>query len=142
MPYRREVWKHFADLAAIERLSDALGVQVRVYGDIFDPRNREEYLQKVLTAAEQSHRHRLLFLDPDSGIEPGVLQAEYASASEAARLWNALELGEVLGVYQHAAHQAGWVERSVDRMARACQDGACGRSCVFRPIVSIDSGRS
>jgi hypothetical protein len=42
-PIADEVWKHFADLAAIERLSDALGVQVRVYGDVFDPKNREQY---------------------------------------------------------------------------------------------------
>jgi hypothetical protein len=67
------VWKHFADLAAIERLSEALGVEVRVHVEPFDPRKRDEYLTGVLCAAEKRRRPRLLFLDPDTGIEPGSL---------------------------------------------------------------------
>src|SRR5262245_17838305 len=63
------VWKHFADLAGIERLSEVLGVEIRVYGEVFDPRKREEYVAGVLHTAEQRPRPRLLFLDPDTGIE-------------------------------------------------------------------------
>jgi len=126
-PIPAEVWKHFADLAAIERLSEALGVEIRVYGEVFDPRKREEYIVGVLSAAGQRPRPRLLFLDPDTGIEPGSLKPEHASSSEIARLWKALDLGEVLAVYQHAPHEAAWVAQSVQRMAKVC-DGIDVRS--------------
>lgn len=121
------VWRHFADLAAIERLSEALGVEVRVHVEPFDPRKRDEYITGVLCAAEKRRRPRLLFLDPDTGIEPGALKPEHASSSEIARLWKALGPDEVLAVYQHAPHEAAWVERVMQRMAAAC-DGAEVRS--------------
>jgi hypothetical protein len=120
-PIADDVWKHFADLAAIERLSEALGVEVRVYGKLFDPRKREDYVEGVLSAAGQGSRPRLLFLDPDTGIEPGTLKPEHASSREIARLWSSLDHGEVLAVYQHAPHETAWVEKSVERMAKACQ---------------------
>jgi hypothetical protein len=122
-PIADDVWKHFADLAAIERLSEALGVEVRVYGVLFDPRKREEYIEGVLSASGQGSRPRLLFLDPDTGIEPGALTPAHASLSEITRLWTSLDHGEVLAVYQHAPHKAAWVETSVERMATACRGG-------------------
>ncbi len=120
-PIPAEVWKHFADLAAIERLSEVLKLEIRVHGDTFDPRKRDEYITGVLRAAEQRARPRLLFLDPDTGIQPGSLKPEHASSSEIARLWKALGAGEVLAVYQHAPHEAAWVDQSVGRMAKACE---------------------
>jgi hypothetical protein len=119
-PIADEVWKHFADLAAIERLSKALGVEIRVHGEAFDSRKREEYIVGVLSAAGQRPRPRLLFLDPDTGIEPGSLKPEHVSTREIARLWTALDLGEVLAVYQHAPHETAWVDQSVQHMAKAC----------------------
>lgn len=91
-----EVWTHFADLAAIGRLSKELGVEVRVYGEIFDPRKREEYIGGALRAADRRRRPRLLFLDPDTGIERSNLKPEHASVSEISRLWKAMDPGEVL----------------------------------------------
>lgn len=59
--------------------------------ELGDPVTR--VLAPTLTAAERGPGTRLLFLDPDTGIEPGALQPEHASSSEIARLWKALEHG-------------------------------------------------
>jgi hypothetical protein len=115
------VWKHFADLAAIERLSQDLKLEIRVYTEVFDPRKRDEYIEAVSRAAEERARPRLLFLDPDTGIQPGSLKPEHASSREITRLWRILGPGEVLAVYQHAPHAADWVNESAQRMAEACE---------------------
>jgi len=100
------VWKHFADLAAVEGLSRILGVEIHVHVDVFDPKKRKKYIDDVLCAAEKHPRPRLLFLDPDTGIQPGTLKPEHVSAEEITRLWRALGAGEVLAVCQHTPHEA------------------------------------
>jgi hypothetical protein len=134
------VWTHFADLAAIEHLAADLGVQtIKVHVDTFDPKKRQDYLDGLLKAAAISPRPRLLFLDPDTGIQPGKLTPEHASLREITSVWRALDVGEVLALYQHAPHQADWVEQSINRMKSACEDAAVHaiRGTVARDVAVL-----
>jgi len=115
------VWKRFANLSGVEGLSRALRVDIKVYGKTFDPSNREQYLNGVLESVAACRQPRLVFLDPDTGIEPGTLKAEHASAQELERLWDNLTPGEVLAVYQHASFSPDWITQSIKRMACACR---------------------
>ena len=129
-PIAEPVWEHFADLAAIEALAEALKVQtIRVYAETFDPsrRKRPEYIEGVLRAAELCPRPRLLFLDPDTGIERGPLRAEHAALREITRLWEAIDSREVLAVYQHASRETGWVDPAMLRMESACPGASVRR---------------
>lgn len=130
------VWQHFANLKAIAPLASTLQVEIKVYDDVFDHRNRASYLAGVLRYAESCQRPRLVFLDPDTGVEPGALKAEHASLAEVRALWAALRHGEVLAVYQHAAREANWMARSAQRIADAC-GGANVRSVVGNVAADV-----
>jgi hypothetical protein len=118
-----EILQHFSDLNMAKRLAEHLGVAIGVFEDPFDPKNRDAYLASALSAADSLKRRRLLFLDPDTGVEPQALQGEHASLKEIASFWGSLSQGEVLAVYQHAARMPGWDLESAKRLATVCSSG-------------------
>ena len=71
-------------------------------------------------------RPLIAFLDPDTGISPTKrANPEHVAWSDLERIWEALENGDVLVVYQHADRSSGWTEsrRNLlsDRIGAPCQ---------------------
>lgn len=114
------VWHHFADLRRVEQLRHSLGADIRVFDASIDPSRREAYIESALCFAANLVRPRLVFLDPDTGIEPGTLTPEHASAGEIRTIWSALDAGEVLAVYQHGYRDRDWVSQSLQRFSESC----------------------
>lgn len=129
------VWQHFADLRRVEQVRLSLGVDIRVFDTSFDPSRREAYIESALCFAATLARPRLVFLDPDTGIEPGTLAPEHASAQDIRAVWSALDTGEVLAVYQHGYRDREWVSQSVQRLSELC--GAATRFVLGNTAADV-----
>ena len=83
--------------------------------------------EELITDAQQESKV-LVFLDPDTGIQPRKSKPGNAHLleSDMKRVCQQLRAGEKLVVYQHASREAGWREvRSKDLMALAATMGTC-----------------
>jgi hypothetical protein len=114
-----EVLSHFRDLRNITGLSRH--PQVSVFDCAF--RDRNSYLRAALSYVDSfSHERCVVFLDPDTGLEPnGGGDAKHVLESEAFAFWNALPQGSVFVFYQHETNKAGkpWIEDKRAQLADA-----------------------
>lgn len=111
LPWQPEVWKHFSDLQGIHRLGEAVGVDIRVLDNIFNPVTRTEYVKTAVAELETAPRPLIVFLDPDTGISPTEkARPEHVACEDLKMIWAALEAGDVLAVYQHADRTVNWID--------------------------------
>jgi hypothetical protein len=119
-PIPPAVRHHFADLRRVEQLRYPLPVDIRVFDAPFDPANCDPYIRSVLRFAEILARPRLLFLDPDTGTEPGELKPEHAALADIEPLWSALCDDAILAMNQHGYRDSDWIHESMRRLSRVC----------------------
>jgi hypothetical protein len=112
------VTRHFRQATAIAAIEAP--VPVEVFADEFV--NRDEYHRTLLDRI----RNRLanpgiVFLDPDTGLEPRSPSLDHVLDGELATVWAELRAGDVLVVYQHQTNQAGrpWIPQKKEQFERA-----------------------
>jgi hypothetical protein len=109
VPLPASVLRHFRQATAICSLQSS--ARVEVIQDRFV--DRTAYLAIV----QQRIRARtelpgIVFLDPDTGLEPGTAGLEHVLTPELAAIWDVMPQGDVLVFYQHQTNRnnAPWVE--------------------------------
>lgn len=120
------VWQHFSDLQRSTSMAPKIGIAVSVLDRPFDPEQRNNYTQKIIADLEAiKKRPRLVFLDPDTGIEPLRSRAKpkHVMVSEIEQIWNSLERGEWLAVYQHFDRRPEWLDRKGAQLMEGCRYG-------------------
>jgi hypothetical protein len=93
---------------------------VTVFDAVFE--DRAAYLQAAVTLLGAFGQERcIVFLDPDTGLEPRAPSLDHVLASEARAIWDAVKPGDVLALYQHQTNRAGrpWAEPKRDQLAGA-----------------------
>lgn len=117
------VWSFFRDLQRIRHLGATVGMPIDVFDETFDPKNRAAYQQRVIEVLAANHNGAvLLFLDPDTGLQPTRASAEHVAREEVRACWQQLAAGDWLALYQHARHDKTWLE-DVQRELSALCDG-------------------
>jgi hypothetical protein len=128
----QEVWNHFSDLMHIERLGDAIGKIIVVLDHklklIFDPYKRNDYITAIVSeiknpkiVSEMKNRSpKIVFLDPDTGIEPNTRKPEHVAIKDMQEIWKALSMGDLLAVYQHSDRTEKWLPARKKTMSSAC----------------------
>ena len=114
----QSVIAHFRDLRAVAAMRSK--VRITVFDPIFD--DREAYLQSLTAIQTAFARERcLVFLDPDTGLEPRNPGLEHVLAGEASVIWGNLKPGDVFAFYQHQTNRAGqeWIEPKRLQLAQA-----------------------
>lgn len=104
------VLKHFRDAAAICGLQ--CGAQVEVLADLF--KDREAYVEIVKSRLRERRKAPgIVFLDPDTGLEPRSPGPEHVLESELAAIWLGMSEGDLLVFYQHQTNRNGepWIQR-------------------------------
>jgi len=99
-----EVWDFFRNIKSVERLGKKVGVTVKVIKEEFSPTaaGRKAYLDCIGRHLQACERPLLLFLDPDTGLEPTKATVEHATESEIKHAWHEeLQRGDWLVLYQH-----------------------------------------
>lgn len=116
------VWRHFRDLRHIKRLGRSAGLSIRIIPDPFSHGQRALYIQRVCRLIhETSKRPKVVFLDPDTGIEPARASKRHVKVAEIELLWWHLCKGDWLVLYQHALRRKDWPREQSSKFAAGCK---------------------
>lgn len=112
------VIKHFRDIQNVEKLVGEPRIQV------LDLRfeDRALYEETIIKSVGESQHPCILFLDPDTGLEPqGQPSYEHVLEKELSNVWGNLCKGDVLVLYQHQTNRNGqpWIEQKHAQFAKA-----------------------
>jgi hypothetical protein len=105
----QEVLAHLRDMRTIGNINSE--ICVNVFYDLFE--HRGSYLEAVKDFLSKFLRERcVVFLDPDTGLEPQRPSLDHVLESEARAIWEATRSSDVYVFYQHQTNRAGrpWVE--------------------------------
>ena len=109
-PVPPEVLGHFRNINNIGAIRPP--PQLKVLDALFS--DRDAYPECVLTAIRTLPERAIIFLDPDTGLEPPKSRADlkHVLETELCEIWHALRRGDLLVLYQHQTNMAGrpWVE--------------------------------
>lgn len=91
---------------------------------VFDPvfQDRAVHQQPVLAFLPAFAQERcIVFLDPDTGLEPRNPTLDHVLGSEAQAIWDVMKSGDVFAFYQHQTNRAGqpWIEPKRLQLAQA-----------------------
>jgi len=115
-----EVMAHFRDLSKIECVSEK--VRVGVFDPPFKKKQRDSYLEAACAfLSEFSRECCIVFLDPDTGLEPENPTLKHVLQKEARKIWDAMKPDDVFAFFQHRTNMAGlpWVETKQKQLADA-----------------------
>lgn len=118
-PIPSAVIKHFRNLLNIQNLSSA--VQIQILDSMLT--NRDQYKQDVVAKVVDGQHPCVVFLDPDTGLEPPRSRPglEHVLDSELAYIWKEMSISDVLVFYQHMTNRNGqpWIEPKRSQFERA-----------------------
>lgn len=120
VPLPEGVWEHFSSLRQIKRLGRATGTKITVLDEPFDPLKREGYTASVVRHVKAVKGPKIVFLDPDTGIEPALAHPEHVAKVDLKSIWAALSKGDILAVYQNADRTKMWRTSRARKMREAC----------------------
>lgn len=115
------VWKHFRDLNHIEKLGKRTALTIKLFEQEFSPKTRVDYVQKMCVVLKAHNEAKIVFLDPDTGVEPQKAGGEHVKIEEIKSIWNCLSRGDWLVLYQHAFRNRKW-----RKLQRVKFEDACG----------------
>lgn len=96
-----EVWAHFRNPKQIEALGSQLKLRIKVWEEVFVHKQRTEYMRHLCARLRGMNEPKVVFLDPDTGIEPQAATAKHVKVCEIAQIWGELRKKDWLVVYQH-----------------------------------------
>lgn len=114
-----QVLTHFRNIRNITAVHNEISISV--FDRVFDVRiaYHEEVSQYL---AQFVPELRLVFLDPDTGLEPaGKANLKHVLDAEARAIWAQLKTNEVFAFYQHQTNKAGkpWIEEKRTQLEKA-----------------------
>lgn len=132
-----EVIAHFRNLRTI----GGIGSNVRV--TVFDPlfQDRAAHLKAVLALLPAYAQERcIMFLDPDTGLEPGVPSLDHVLGSEARAIRDAMKVGDVFAFYQHQTNRTGqdWIEPKRSQLAETLRISIEALKKANSPAIAQD----
>jgi hypothetical protein len=113
-----EVIAHLRNLMTIESIDSE--IKITVFNKLFT--DRERYLEAVKGFLLEFQKERcVVFLDPDTGLEPNNPSLDHVLESEANAIWEATKSGDIYVFYQHQTNRAGrpWIEPKRRQLERA-----------------------
>ena len=130
---------HFRDVRGVRRLSGGSRVDVV---DVPLERGRTEYVQAVVAKIRSTQGRKLVFLDPDTGLEPagGKGGPTHVLEHELQAVWASIRTRDVLALYQHQTNRNGspWLDPKRLQFERALSLPP-GRAKVARaPAIARD----
>jgi len=117
-PMDEVVIDHFRNIRNIRKLTAQLRIDV-----ITSPfSDRQRYTQEILREIASSGDKSIVFLDPDTGLEPqGKAGLKHVRESELLQIWAGMRAGDVLVLYQHQTNRNArpWTDSKRAQFERA-----------------------
>jgi len=115
----QEVLQHFRSIQNAKNIKS--NIKIFVFDNLI--KDRATYLNGAMSFIK-SHRNgpRIVFLDPDIGLEPTRPSLGHVLESEALAFWDALEIGDIFVLYQHQTPRKKsqtWIETKRVQSAEA-----------------------
>jgi hypothetical protein len=112
------VVQHFRNATSVSAMQCSARVDVvsETFGD------RSDYLQIVIQRIRlRAQLPGIVFLDPDTGLEPRFARPEHVLDSELSEIWEALRSDDIMVFYQHQTNRGGtsWIEPKKAQFERA-----------------------
>lgn len=131
------VLAHFRDLRTVAAMHSK--VRITVFDPVFE--DRHAYLQSVTAIQAAFAQERcVVFLDPDTGLEPRSPGLEHVVGAEALSIWNQTKVGDVFAFYQHRTNRAGreWIEPKRQQLAEALGVAPDVLKIATAPAIAAD----
>ena len=114
----QEVLRHFRSIQNVKNIKS--NIRILVFDKIIE--DRATYVNEAISFIK-SHRNgpRIVFLDPDIGLEPTRPSLGHVLESEALAFWNTLQIGDIFMFYQHQTNRnkEPWIETKRVQLAEA-----------------------
>ena len=119
------VSEHFRSIKDIRRLGRRANLDIQIINREFknNKKDREEYHKEVCKEIEMLNKKKIVFLDPDKGLEPKkTCTYEHVKPNEVKLIWKSLKPKDFLVFYQHKPwfSKKGWKESCRHEFARQC----------------------
>jgi len=126
-------------IAGATRLGEWLHppLAIEVMDAPFQPRSRAAYFTNAGSRLSSLGVPTLAFLDPDVGIAATRATEKHVACDELAQIWEALDLGSVLAVFQFEQRRPGWDKTAVELFARAVGVSPQAVTCWQYPRVAF-----
>jgi len=136
-PIPEEVSAHFRSLRNIRNLGG--NTPVYVFDKLFE--DRASYLLGTLDFISSfSSARSIIFLDPDTGLEPANPGLEHVLDREVNTIWKSIKDGDCLAFYQHQTNRNGqpWIETKKIQFARSIGVNASDIMIASGPQIAND----
>jgi len=120
VPISPAVWSFFREVNAVRSLGDLLHRRIVVIDTPFIPQRRRQYRQAVVESVRNVASSKIVLLDPDTGIAPAKPSGKHVTTEDIAAVWEVLQSGDWLAVYQHQSRSKTWKHDARDRFAAVC----------------------
>lgn len=111
-----KVLKHFRDIKLIKNLDP----RIEVFDQKFSHEARQIYTDDLCEKLKLIREKKIVFLDPDTGLEPGKCATEHVTRKEVKQIYGSLNPGDFLVFYQHKFRSSKWHEIRCSELAQAC----------------------
>lgn len=132
-----EIINHFRRVKNIESIK--LEVPIYVFDTVFD--DRKVYLSESLKFIKRFQgSNTVVFLDPDTGLEPKRHGMQHVLAYEAKTIYDNLIKGDVFVFYQHQTNRNGrpWIEPKREQLARALNIELNNLKIAYGQLIARD----
>ncbi|MGH2397071.1 MAG: hypothetical protein ACRDFW_08795 [bacterium] len=120
VPISPAVWSFFRDITTVRNLGDLLHRRIVVIDKPFMPQRRRQYRQAVVESVRSVESSKIVLLDPDTGIAPAKPSGKHVTTEDIAAVWEVLQSGDWIAVYQHRSRSKTWKQDARDRFAAVC----------------------
>lgn len=90
-------------------------------GVTYNKENRQKYTNLVCNYIEKdTDKKKVVFLDPDTGLQPKRLSETTVAPKEVKEIWDKLNGGDYLVFYQHKSRDKEWIRKRKKALADIC----------------------
>ena len=132
-----EVIDHFRNIRNAEKINSDVKVSILCEEFI----NRKKYVEvAVHFVRSYSNERCIVFLDPDTGLEPQTPTLKHVLASEVWAIWKEIKEADILVFYQHQTNRRGepWIETKRRELARAIEVSTESIKVAHAPLIARD----
>ena len=100
-----------------------IGLHITIFKEEFSNTNRDSYHEHVRRVIGEFDEKKVVLLDPDVGLAPtsSKAKAEHEEPGDVQEVWRALNLHDILVLYQHSFRSFEWLKTRKAEFAKACK---------------------
>ena len=108
--------------------------RITVFSDIYRNGERSVYVERAVSALSNKSP-KVVFLDPDNGIEGKTRNHKHLGLAEISRVWNSLSAGDYLVIFQYSFFDRDWRGKKQKLLSNALEQDVQmrdrGSMCFF-----------